>query len=130
VIVDSSALLAIVKQEAERPIFGKSLAEAPRVAMSTATWVECCLVVDNHPQPMVRRRFDDLVTAAGIELVSVSVEHAQVARAAHRDFGRGSGSPARLNYGSCFSYALARVSGEPLLFKGDDFRHTDVTPAL
>ncbi|MEO7422029.1 MAG: type II toxin-antitoxin system VapC family toxin [Ornithinibacter sp.] len=72
---------------------------------------------------------DDLLTTLGIGAVPVTVEQAEVGRAAYRDFGKGSGHPARLNFGDCFSYSLARTSGQPLLFKGDDFGHTDVTPA-
>ena len=65
-----------------------------------------------------------------MEIIDVTSEQAHIARAAYRDFGRSSGHPAQLNVGDCFSYALAKVTGEPLLFKGDDFGHTDLTSAL
>lgn len=129
-ILDSSALIAIITNEPERSLFAEALGQAATVAMSTATWFGCCIVVDNRSNPLVARRLDQFVQDADIDLVPVSAEHAHVARVAYRDFGRGSGHPARLNYGDCFAYALATVSGEPLLFKGDDFIHTDVTPAL
>ena len=129
-IIDPSALLAIITSEPQRPRFLEAIENAPTVSMSTASWFECCIVVDNHANPLVARRFDALVEAAGIELVPVSAEHARVARAAYRDFGKGSSSVARLNFGDCFSYALAKVTDEPLLFKGDDFGHTDVRAAV
>ena len=77
-----------------------------------------------------RSRLDEVVELLGIQIVPVTFEEAQVARSAHADFGKGSGHPARLNVGDVFSYAPATVTREPLLFKGDDFRQTDVTPAL
>ncbi|UUZ61572.1 type II toxin-antitoxin system VapC family toxin [Nocardioides sp. B-3] len=75
-------------------------------------------------------RLDRLVELLRIELVPVSAAHGRIARSAHQRYGRGSGSAAGLNFGDCFAYALAIDSGEPLLFKGDDFRHTDVRAAL
>ena len=76
------------------------------------------------------RLFDDLLGSWGVTLVPVSVEQAKIAREAYRDFGRGQKHPAKLNYGDCFAYALARERGIPLLYKGDDFVHTDVQSAL
>lgn len=73
---------------------------------------------------------DDLVRDLAIEIVPVTAEHASLGRAAYRDYGRGSGHPAGLNSGDCFAYALARETGEPLLFKGDHFGHTDLVPAV
>jgi ribonuclease VapC len=78
----------------------------------------------------VSRRLDELLAAADIVIEPMTVEQARIARDAYRDFGKGSGHPARLNLGDCFAYALAIEMGEPLLFLGDDFRATDVTPAL
>ena len=98
--------------------------------MSAATFVEACIVVDANRDPVLSRRLDDLLRVAGVVVEPVTREQADIARAAYRDFGRGSGHPAGLNFGDCFSYALARVTAEPLLFKGDDFSHTDVIPAL
>ena len=78
--------------------------------------------------PIASRRFDELVKEAGLVIEPVTEAQARIARDAYRDFGRRSGHPAQLNFGDCFAYALAKVMGEPLLFKGDDFSHTDVTP--
>ena len=75
------------------------------------------------------RRLDAFLQEAEVEIEPVTIEQARLAREAYRDYGKGSGHPARLNFGDCFAYALARDTGEPLLFKGDDFRRTDVTPA-
>ena len=97
--------------------------------MSTATYVELGAVVDSQQDPIVSRRLDQILDVAGTVFEPVTLEQARIARAAYRDFGRGSGHPARLNFGDTFAYALAKDLGEPLLFKGDDFSHTDVEVA-
>jgi ribonuclease VapC len=130
VIVDSSALVAIIRAEKDAARFAEALATASAVSMSAVSYVEASVVVDASRDPVASRRFDELVRTAGIVIAEVDETQAQVARQAYRDFGRGSGSPANLNFGDCFSYALASVSGEPLLFKGDEFSHTDLTAAL
>ncbi len=83
-------------------------------------------MIDASRDPIASRRFDELVKEAQISIEAVTEAQAQVAREAYRDFGKGSGHPARLNFGDCFAYALAKITGEPLLFKGDDFIHTDI----
>ena len=98
--------------------------------MSAATYFETAIVVDALRQPLVSRRLDDFVQESAITIESVTVDQARIARDAYRDFGEGSGHPAALNFGDCFAYALARSTGEPLLFKGNDFSHTDVKSAL
>lgn len=127
-IVDSSAIMAILNQEpgAENVL---EAAASGACRMSTATWVELGIVADSRSAAH-GLRLDRLIETLDIELVEVAEKHARLARAAYRRFGRGSGSPARLNYGDCFAYALAVATGEPLLFTGLDFTHTDVTPAL
>lgn len=129
-IVDSSAIVAILLAEPERQVLLEAIQQAPEVAMTAASYLEVGMVVDGRGNPVLSRQYDALVEALGIEVVDTTAEQARVARAAHRDFGRGSGHPARLNFGDCLSYAAAVQDGVPLLFKGDDFIHTDVTPAL
>ena len=127
-IVDSSALVAIVRAEPDAARYAAVLVSTV-TAMSAVNYVEAAVVVDSAHDPVASRRFDELVRVAEIEVVAVTAEHATIARQAYRDFGRGSGSPARLNFGDCFAYALAAQRREPLLFKGEDFIHTDLVPA-
>lgn len=125
-IVDSSALVAIVRDEPDAAGYAQAIAAADMVAMSAVNWAEAAIVVDAVGDPVASRRFDELIRTAGIDVIAVTPGQAHVARQAYRDFGRGSGSPARLNFGDCFAYALAADARQPLLFKGDDFGHTDV----
>ncbi len=128
-IVDTSALIAILRDEPEAERFTRLVADADRILLSAAGYVEAGAVVDRADDPTVARRLDRLIEIAGIELEPVTAHQAEIARAAYRDFGRGSGHPARLKLGDCFAYALASETGEPLLFKGDDFGETDVASA-
>jgi ribonuclease VapC len=98
--------------------------------MSAATFLEAAIVVDGSRDPILSREFDEFVAASGIAIEPVTERQARIAREAYRDFGKGSGHAAQLNFGDCFAYALAKDRMEPLLFKGGDFRHTDVRPAL
>lgn len=128
-IVDTSAIVAIVRAEPDADRYAAALASSGRSQMSAANYLEAAIVVDSSRDPVASRRFDDLLAAAGISVIAVTAEHAEVARSAYRDFGKGSGHPARLNFGDSFAYALAVSTGDPLLYKGDDFVHTDVTTA-
>jgi ribonuclease VapC len=128
VIVDSSALLAVVLKEADEERFARALLAAPSLRISAANWVEAAIVADGK-HPAVAARFDDLARFLALEIVPVGVDLAYDARRAWQAFGRGNHA-ARLNYGDCFAYALARKAGEPLLFKGNDFAQTDIEPAL
>jgi len=87
-------------------------------------------VIDASRDPVSSRRLDDLIRVTGTQIEPVTSEQAAIGREAYRDFGRGSGHPAALNFGDCFSYALARATGEPLLYKGQDFGHTGLASAL
>ncbi len=129
-IVDTSALLAILRDEREAPACALAIEQAAVRRMSAANFLEAAIVIDLSRSPIASRRFDDLLNAAGMTIEPVTEEQARLGRAAYRDFGKGSGHPAQLNFGDCFAYALARATGEPLLFKGRDFTHTDVTPAM
>jgi ribonuclease VapC len=129
-IVDSSALIAILRGESDAAAYATAIANAVMRRISAASYVEVAAVIDGSRDPIASRRFDDLLREAGIVIEPVTVAQARIAREAYRDFGRGSAHPAKLNFGDCFSYALAKALNEPLLFKGDDFSHTDVTPAI
>ena len=98
--------------------------------MSAANYVEAAVVIDSVRDPIISRKFDELIRESAIAIEPVTERQAHIAREAYRDFGKGSSHPARLNFADCFAYALAKDLGEPLLFKGRDFMHTDVTPAL
>ena len=129
-IVDTSALIAILRDEQDAMAYARAIANAAIRRISAATYVETAAVIDASRDPIASRRFDDLLREARFTIEPVTEAQARIAREAYSDFGRGSGHPARLNFGDCFSYALSKASNEPLLFKGDDFTRTDVTPAL
>jgi ribonuclease VapC len=128
-IIDSSALIAILRAEPEASIMAQAVADAGDRRLSAANFVEIGAVIDRGGDPVASRRYDDLLRAARITIVPVTEAQARLARQAYRDFGKGSGHPAQLNFGDCFAYALARDLNEPLLFLGGDFVHTDITPA-
>jgi len=129
-ILDASAVIAILRDESEARAFAEAIAAAKSRRVSAVSYVEAAVVIDGSRDPVASRRFDEFFRAAQVAVEPVTKEQAQIAREAYRDFGKGSGHPAALNFGDCFAYALARVTGEPLLFKGGDFTHTDLTPAL
>jgi ribonuclease VapC len=129
-IVDTSAVIAILRQEREAASFSAAIEDALVCQMSVANFLEAAIVLDRDPDPIVGRRLDDFCTQAPVVLVAVDEFQARIAREAYRDFGKGSGHAARLNFGDCFAYALAKTAGEPLLYKGTDFSRTDITSAL
>lgn len=129
-IVDTSALIAILRDEPDAMTYAKAIASAPVRRVSAASYVEAAAVIDGSRDPIASRRFDDFFREARLVIEAVTEVQAGLARAAYRDFGEGSRHPAKLNFGDCFAYALAKAQNEPLLFKGDDFTHTDVTPAI
>lgn len=129
-IVDSSALVAILLQEPgfER-VRERLLYADEEIMLSSPNYLETSIVVDGWRDPTARRKFDDLIAEYDIRVVSFTAEQARIAREAYRDFGKGSGHPAKLNFGDSMAYALARSERAPLLFVGDDFTHTDIEPA-
>jgi ribonuclease VapC len=129
VIVDTSAVVAVIKGEHGWEEIERTLVEADAPRMSAGTYQELAIVVDRVGDPNLSRQLDQLLASWGVVVEPVTAELARVARDAYRDFGRGSGHRARLNYGDCFAYALASRRGEPLLFVGDDFSATDVVRA-
>ncbi len=128
-VIDTSALLAILQNEPERRRFNESIEAADSRVMSVATFVEVSIVIDSRYGAEGLRDLNLFIGQAGIEFAAVDVEQARVACTAFSRFGKGRHAAA-LNYGDCFSYALAQVLGEPLLYKGDDFSRTDVTPCV
>ncbi|MFZ4507234.1 MAG: type II toxin-antitoxin system VapC family toxin [Fimbriimonas sp.] len=129
-IVDSSALIAVVSGEEDGArIHEVLLNHLGRVRMSAATLLETQIVVDRRDDPVLARRLDQLIETYAIEVVPFTEDLAKISRGAYRDFGKGSGHRAQLNFGDCISYALAAHSGEPLLCKGNDFAHTDLALA-
>ena len=125
-VIDSSALVAILFGEADADHFSSSIDSDPTRLMSAASILEVSLVIENELGAAGEREVDILLHRAGIEIIAFNLEQLKLARHAFRKYGMGR-HPAGLNFGDCFSYALSRTSGEPLLFKGDDFSKTDVT---
>lgn len=125
-IVDTSALIAILRNEPSAGAMEERMLEQPGLAISAANYLEASIVVDSQENPVLSRRLDEYLTVAGIRIADVTVRQAMIARQAYRDFGKGSGHPAQLNFGDCLAYALAKDRDEPLLFVGNDFSHTDV----
>jgi ribonuclease VapC len=124
-VIDTSAFLAILTNEPERRRFVESIEAAESRLVSAATFVETSIALESRYGPEGLRDFDLFLTKAGTEIVSVDSEQAHAARRAFSRFGKGR-HRAALNYGDCFSYALATTKAEPLLYKGDDFGYTDV----
>jgi len=129
-IVDSSVVIAILRGEPEAPTFAEAMENASSLHMSVGTLFEASIVADGFRDPILSARFDEIVEIPKMVIEPVTIEQARIARQAYRDYGKGSGHPANLNFGDCFSYALAREKREPILFKGDDFVHTDLRPAV
>jgi ribonuclease VapC len=125
-IIDTSAIVAILRDEPEAKDCALAIERNPIRRVSAANFLETALVIDGSRDPIASRRYDDLVKEARIAMEPVPEAQARIAREAYRDFGKGSGHPAKLNFGDCFAYALAKVTDEPLLYKGDDFSHTDI----
>ena len=129
-IIDASAIIAILRDEPEAASFAEAIASATNRRVSAVNFVEAAVVIDASRDPIATRRFDDFIAEANFIIEPVTQAQANIARDAYRDFGRGSGHPAKLNLGDCYSYALAKAFGEPLLFKGGDFAHTDIVVAV
>ena len=125
-VIDTSALIAILQDEPERRAFNEALEAAETCAMSTASFVETSMIIESRYGPDGTRDLDLFLSKANITLIPVDADQAYIARQAFRQYGKGRHA-AGLNFGDCFSYALAKTLDEPLLFKGDDFAATDVT---
>jgi len=127
-ILDTSALAAIFFGEPEAARFARLIYDADRCLISAANFVELSMVIEGQIGPDASRQCDTFFRRAGILIEPVTAEHAHLARQAFLDFGKGR-HPASLNFGDCFAYALAKTTGEPLLFKGNDFTRTDLQSA-
>ncbi|HMD09981.1 MAG TPA: type II toxin-antitoxin system VapC family toxin [Candidatus Acidoferrum sp.] len=128
-IVDSSALLAILLREPGSDVFDEAIVAATAARISAPTFVEVSIVLESRTGAQGVLLWESMLRESRIAIEPFTEEHAFLARQAFSDYGKGR-HPAGLNFGDCFSYALAKATGEPLLFKGDDFRKTDVLPAL
>ena len=128
-IVDSSALLAILNREPDASHYEEAILTAASCSMSVANVLEASIVVESRGGLRAGQELNAFLDVAGIQAAPVTTEHLEAARKAWRRFGKGR-HPAALNFGDCFSYALARVTNEPLLYKGNDFAHTDISAAI
>jgi ribonuclease VapC len=130
VIVETSALIAIVKGESDAADFHDTLIEyvEPKL-LSAASYLEAGIVTDGLENPKARAKLDELIELLDITVVPFTANQSRIARKAYSQYGKGSGHSAQLNFSDCFAYALAKDSGKPLLFKGDDFAKTDVKVA-
>ena len=127
-IVDTSAIVAILYREPEAEAFARRIHDADECRISVASYVEISMVIESQLGPEGMRQAEAFFRRAGITIEPVTVEQGELARQAFLDFGKGR-HKAGLNYGDCFSYALAKAMAEPLLFKGDDFGRTDIPAA-
>lgn len=127
-IVDSSAIIAILLDEPEKPHFIAKILGDPPTSMSAAAWVELAAVLTRRSDDRLESLYK-LVDELEISIAEIDIHQARIGHNAYRQYGRGTGHPANLNFGDCFAYALSRATGEGLLFKGDDFIHTDVAAA-
>lgn len=122
-IVDTSAIVAMLQLEPEATAMLRLLSKSSGTSMSAGTYLECGIVIDGAKDPTASANLDALLRDLRIAIEPVTAEQARIARQAYRDFGKGSGHKAQLNFGDCFAYALAMERGEALLYKGDDFVH-------
>jgi len=124
-VIDTSALIAMLTDEPEASSLETAVQEDPVRLISTASYLEAAIVIETRFGEPGGRELDLWLHRAGVDLVAVDPDQAEAARAGYRRYGKGR-HRAGLNYGDCFAYALAKISGQPLLFKGDDFAHTDI----
>ena len=127
-IVDTSALMAIIQEEPEQPVFISVILSASERSISAGSWVELGAVLGRR-KPELAQEAEALLDTLGLSIAEVSAEQARIGHNAYMEFGRGR-HEARLNFGDCFSYALAKATGRPLLFNGNDFALTDIVSAL
>jgi ribonuclease VapC len=128
-VIDSSALIALLLGEPESAAFTRIIAVSPARRVSAASYLETAIVMLRRSGPDANRALDRLVDELALQIVPFTRDQADLAIAAYEQYGRGRNHPAALNFGDCFTYALAKQTGEPLLFKGTDFSRTDLVSA-
>jgi ribonuclease VapC len=129
-VIDSSALIALLLGEPETADFVAVISAALSRLVSAPTYPETAIVIESRWGPRAQEQLDKLLAELDIDIVPFTRDQAIVAIAAYRRYGKGSGHPAGLNFGDCFSYALAKIRDEPVLFKGNDFSHSDLQIAF
>jgi ribonuclease VapC len=129
-VIDSSALIALLLDEPETLSFVAAIAAAQTRLVSAPTYLETAIVMHARSGPEAQEKLDRLLAELSAEIVPFTHDHAVLALAAYQRYGKGSGHPAGLNFGDCFTYALAKLRNEPVLFKGNDFLHTDLPIAV
>ncbi len=129
VVLDSSVVVAIFKREAEAAELIERLASFQRRVISAASFFEAAIVCESWAKSSAPEDFDLALASLRLEIIPATFAQMEIARDAHRRFGKGRGKPGVLNFGDCFAYALAKETNAPLLFKGNDFAETDIAPA-
>jgi ribonuclease VapC len=130
IVVDASAVLAVLLREDDRDVFASVFSNADHLMISVASVFECSMKVQRNSSPNQDEKVDEFLRDSGFEILPIGLIELAVARTAFARYGKGMGHPARLNFGDCFSYALAKTRNLPLLFKGNDFSQTDIVAAL
>ena len=133
IVVDTSAIVAILKVEPDAELLADAIERDPAPIISAISVMECSIVMRAAKllsDSDAEARLDQMLSRAGIQIQDVTAEHLAIARAAHVQYGKGTGHPAQLNFGDCFAYALAKAMDVPLLYKGNDFAQTDIASAL
>ena len=129
-VIDSSAVVAILFQEPDARMFAAAIEAEPVPVISAASMVEVGVVLLSRKTKSARKDLADFLRESGVQVEAVDQYQAELALDAFERYGKGGGHPAQLNFGDCFSYALAKATGKPLLFKGADFSKTDLSSAL
>jgi ribonuclease VapC len=129
IVVDTSALIAILEEEHDAVVYAEAIAEADPPLISAASFVEAGIVMLNRHGPKAMRMLDEVIRDGGVRIEGVTGRHAHMALEAYARYGKGQ-KTAGLNFGDCFYYALAKATGLPLLFKGGNFSKTDIEPVL
>jgi ribonuclease VapC len=129
-IVDSSAIVALIRNELDAERFHTAILTAPRAVLVAPTYVECCLVLTKDRSEIAVKELDNLLDKLSMDIIPFTPKMAQISARAFLKYGKGRGNPAQLNFGDCMAYAASKVEAMPLLFKGEDFVHTDVERAV